>query len=107
MHITQLGMCAFQIKFKNITKRCTFFVVPGNRQVLLGMPDTMVTNLINLNIDSIQSVAAECKITKKQETHNGIVARTNTSTTRGEDAKDNSVSRDNKQDTNGHSHPGN
>ena len=28
-----------------------FFVVPGNRQVLLGMPDTAVLNLINLNID--------------------------------------------------------
>ena len=105
-HIMQLGMCAIQIKFKNIMKRCTFFVVPGNGQVLLGMPDAMVLNLINLNIDSIQTVAAECKINKKQETHTGIVACTNTSTTRGEGTKDNSMSRDNKQDTNGHSHPG-
>ena len=52
-HIMQLGICAVQIRFKNIIKRCTFFVVPGNRQVLLGMPDTTTLNLINLNIDSI------------------------------------------------------
>ena len=32
----QLGMCTVQIKFKNITKKCMFFVVPGNRQALLG-----------------------------------------------------------------------
>ena len=38
--------------------------------------------------------------------HTGIVACTNTSTTRGVGAKNNSVSRDNKQDTNGQSHPG-
>ena len=96
-HITQLGTCMVQIKFKNITIRCTFFVVPGNRQALLGMPDTAVLNLINLNIDSLQTVAAECKIIKKQETHTGVVACTNTSTTRGEGTKDNSMSRDNKQ----------
>ena len=29
-HIMQLGMCTVQIKFKNIMKRCMFFVVPGN-----------------------------------------------------------------------------
>ena len=82
-----------------------FFVVPGNGQALLGMPDTAVLNSINLNTGSIQTVTAECKINKKQETHTGIVACTNTSTTWGEDAKDNSVRGDNKQDTNGHSHP--
>ena len=103
----QLGTGTVQIKFKNIMKRCTFFVVPGNRQALLGMPDTVVLNLINLNIDSIETVAAECKINKKQETHSGIVACTNTRTTKGEGTKDSSVSGDNKQDTNGHSHPGN
>ena len=68
-HIMQLGMCMVQIKFKNITKRCMFFVVPGNRQVLLGMPYTAALSLINLNIDSIQTVAVECKTNKKQETH--------------------------------------
>ena len=107
MHNTQLGTCPVQIKFKNITKRCTFFVVPGNRQVLLGMPDTVVLKLINLNIDSIQTLAAECKTNKKQETHTGIEACTNTNTTRYEDCKNNNTSVDIKQDTNGHYHPGN
>ena len=103
----QLGTCMVQIKLKNITKRCMFFVVPGNRQVLLGMSGSVVHNLINLNIDSIQTVAAEHKINKKQETHTGIVACTNKSITKGEGPKDNSMSADNKQDTKGHSHPGN
>ena len=64
-HITQLGICMVQIKLKNITKRCAFFVVPGNRQALLGMVDPAVLSLINLNIDSIQTLAAECKTNRK------------------------------------------
>ena len=58
-----------QIKFNNIKKRCTFFVVPGNGQMQLGMPDTMALSLIKLNIDSIQTLTAECKTNKEQETH--------------------------------------
>ena len=107
MHITQLGTCAVQIKFKNIKKRCMFFVVPGNRQALLGMPDTVVLSLIKLNIDSIQVLTAECKTNKEQETHTSLEACTNTNTTRDEDCKNNNVSVDNKQDTNGHNCPGN
>ena len=38
--ITQLGTCAVMINFKNIKKRCMFFVVPRNGQALLGMLDT-------------------------------------------------------------------
>ena len=30
MHIMQLGTCVVHIKFKNIKKRCVFFVVLGN-----------------------------------------------------------------------------
>ena len=106
-HIMQLGICMVQIKLKNITKRCTFFVVPGNGQVLLGMPDTTALNLINLNIDSIQMLAAECKTNKEQETHTGIEACTNTNTTKEENSKNNNASIDIKQDTNSHNHPGN
>ena len=105
-HIMQLDICAVQIKFKNVTKKCMSFVVPGNGQALLGMPDAATFNLINLNIDSIQTLTAECKTNKKQETHTGIMACTNTSTTRGDGTKNNSISRDNKQNTNGHSQPG-
>ena len=36
-------------------------MVPGNDQALLGMPDTAALKLINVNIDSIQAEAAECK----------------------------------------------
>ena len=39
-----------------------FFVVPGNGQVLLRMPDMAALNIINLNIDSIQAEVAEFKI---------------------------------------------
>ena len=53
MQIEQLGMCVVTIKFKNFNKQCMFFVVPENGQALLGMPDTAVLNIINLNIDSI------------------------------------------------------
>ena len=31
----------------------SIFVVPGNGQALLGMPDTDVLNIININIDYI------------------------------------------------------
>ena len=56
MYIMQLGTCAVHIKFRNVKKRCIFFVVQGNGQALLGMPDTAALNIINLNIDSIQAV---------------------------------------------------
>ena len=44
-HIMQLGTCVVQIKFKNIMKRCTFFVVPGNGQALLGIARHCSTQL--------------------------------------------------------------
>ena len=57
------------IKFKNVKKRCVFFVVPGNGQALLGMLDTAALKLININIDSIQAEVLECKTNAEQETH--------------------------------------
>ena len=63
----QLGICVVVIKFKNIKKRCVFFVVPGNGQALLGMPDTAALKIINLNITSIQAEVAECKTNTKKE----------------------------------------
>ena len=68
------------------------------------MPDTMVLNLINLNIDSKQTLTAEYKTNKEQETHTSVEAYTNT--TGDEDCKNNNASIDNKQDTNCHNHPG-
>ena len=46
-----------------------FFVVPGNGQALLGMPDTVLLNIINLNIDSTQKEIRDCKTNRGQETH--------------------------------------
>ena len=54
-----------------------FFVVSGNGQALLGMPDTAALKLINVNVDSIQVEVAECKTNTcntresniKQKTH--------------------------------------
>ena len=94
-----------QIKFKNIKKRCLFFVVPGNGQVLLGMSDMAVFNLINLNIDSIQAITAKCKTNKGQEACTDIEGCTNKNTTWDKGCKNSNTSVDNNQDTNSCSHP--
>ena len=49
-----------------------YFVVPGNGQALLRMPDMAALNIINLKIDSIQAEVAECKTNRVQETHTGL-----------------------------------
>ena len=67
-HITQLGTCTVTIKFKNSKKHCVFFVVPGNGQVLLGMPDIAALKTLNLNIDSIWAELGSCK-TKESRKH--------------------------------------
>ena len=59
---------------------CVFFVVPGNGQALLGMPDTAALNIINLNIDSIQVEIMSSKINRGQETHTSANACTNRNT---------------------------
>ena len=46
-----------------------FFVVPGNSQALLGMPDMAALHIINLNIDSIQKEIRNCITNRGQETH--------------------------------------
>ena len=63
----QLETCVVVTKFKNIKKHCVFFVVPGNGQVLIGMPDATSLNIFNINIDSIQVEIAECKTNTRQE----------------------------------------
>ena len=54
------------------------FVVPGNSQVLLGMPDMAALNIINLNIDSINAEIAECKTNRRKATHAVAEGCTNT-----------------------------
>ena len=55
MFITQLGTCAVTTEYKNNKRKCEFFVVLGNGQVLLGMPDTAALKIININIDSLDA----------------------------------------------------
>ena len=38
--IIQLGTCLVTIEHKNNKRKCEFFVVSGNGQALLHMPDT-------------------------------------------------------------------
>ena len=75
-----LGTCAVTIKFKNSKKHYVFFVVLGNGQALLGMPDTAVLNILNLNIDSIQAQVVNCRTNWEQETHKVAEGCTNTNT---------------------------
>ena len=55
-------------QIQKLKKQCVFFVVPGNSQASLGMPDTAALNIINLNIDSIHEIR-NCKTNRGQETH--------------------------------------
>ena len=48
-----MGTCTVEIEHENNKKRCKFFVVPGNGQVSLGMPDIDALNIIKVNIHSI------------------------------------------------------
>ena len=74
-------MCMVTIKFKSSKKCCVFFfLVPGNSQALLGMPDMAVLNIHNLNIDSIQAQVANCRTNREQETHRVVEDCTNTNT---------------------------
>ena len=53
--ITQLGGCKVEIenndKCKN--KKCIFFLVPGNGEVVLGMLDIELLNIFNINCNTI------------------------------------------------------
>ena len=87
--VTQLGMCMVMINYKDNKKKCEFFVVPGSGQVLLGMADTAALNLINVNIDSIETASTQKenyntnmsdtkKPNTKQEMHRAKESCTNT-----------------------------
>ena len=53
MTIPQLGMYTVGVEHRNNNKKCKFFVVPGNGQVILGMSDTDVLNILKININLI------------------------------------------------------
>ena len=64
--ITHLGTCAAILSYKNNRRKCEFFVVLGNGQALLGMPDTATLNIINVNIDSIEAEGTQRENCKTQ-----------------------------------------
>ena len=70
--ITSEGMLALAKRVEaQRAQAAVFFVVPGNSQALLRMPDTAVLKLINVNNDSIQAEVVECK------TNTGNVRKSN------------------------------
>ena len=58
--ITQLGTCMVELEHKNNTKKHYFFVVPGNGQALLAMPDIDVLDVIKINIHAIGAEQIRC-----------------------------------------------
>ena len=64
-------------KFKKALCNCCS---SGNGQALLGIPDTVAFNILNLNIDSIQTELASCKTNRKQEAHTVAEGCTNRDT---------------------------
>ena len=61
-------MCS-HYQIQNFKKALHVFVVPGNGQAFLRMPDTAALSVINLNIDSIQKEIRNCKTNRRQEAH--------------------------------------
>ena len=76
-HITQIGTFAVTIRFKKVLY---VFVVLGNGQALLGMPDIPALKILNINIDSMQAEIESCKINREQETHKVTEGCTNIDT---------------------------
>ena len=72
-------MCSHN-QIQKFKKHCVVFVVLGNSQVLLRMPDIAALKILNLNIDSIQVEIGSCKTNREQETHKVMEGCTNINT---------------------------
>ena len=53
MIITQFGICTVKIEHNDKQKMYKFFVVPGNRQALLGLPDINMMNIMHINCNAM------------------------------------------------------
>ena len=51
--IPGMGVCRVAIITKGIMFQCSFFVVPGNRPELLGMPDCERLQLLSINCNTM------------------------------------------------------
>ena len=57
--IMQMGRCKVKVEDKNRVKICSFFVVPGNGQALLGMPDIKTLDILTVNCNTIETKEAD------------------------------------------------
>ena len=51
--IMQLDICKVKVEHNMICKICNFFVVPGNRQALLGPADIELLNILTISCNTI------------------------------------------------------
>ena len=57
--MAQMGRCAVIIENNNKIKMSRFFVVPGNRQPLLGMTDIETLGILTVNCNAIEMKDAD------------------------------------------------
>ena len=55
-----MGTCTVNIEHNNKHKMCKFFVVLGNGQALLSMPDIDVLNIMHINVNTIDVRDGSC-----------------------------------------------
>ena len=68
-NIKQIGVCTVKLRHKDKITRCRFFAVPGNGQVLLGMP----------NIELLGKMKIMCKVVREQLADRKCDSQTKTS----------------------------
>ena len=57
--VTQLSICQEKIKQNKKQKMCNFFVIQGNSQELLGMPDIEILNILTKSCNTIGTEEAD------------------------------------------------
>ena len=70
--ITQLDRCTVRIENNNKMKMCSFFVVPGNGQHLLGMPNIKTIGILTVNCNTIEMKEADSSGNYKTNTSQEI-----------------------------------
>ena len=61
--ITQLGICRVKLEHDSEHKVCSFIVVPDNGQVLLGMPNIEILNILTINCNTLGTEEADKDVT--------------------------------------------
>ena len=94
--ITHVGRCSVVIENINKCKKCIFFVVPGDGDALLGMPDIELLNILQINCDTTGTKEEERGMNYNQSKKNAIKVGskqccTNTGMEKDCDKKDNNA----------------